>query len=286
MATNNNLVTVRFRNHSVPNETRSKEAGRPIFTDMEVCDIFFAANQLTKATFPAHDHEPNATREAAERGEEPVTYAMLYKDQYMAFKRGEAQPESGTPLSELPFLTEGKRRELKALNVHTAEALAALDGQPLKMIGMGGRELKNQAQAYIDNALGSADVTKMAAEIEALRSQLAEERALREEFTEQAVKTREQKKLEREFAKEFEAEAKEQAKIDRAMQRKLEKSDEKWEKETEKAERGTLTASTDFEKWDDEQLKAFIAEHTGARPRGNPSHATLVEAAKEIKEAL
>jgi hypothetical protein len=164
MSANSNLVTVIFRNHVLPDEQASLKAGRPIFSDMEVCDIYFAANRQTKATFPAHDAEPNATREAAKEGKGVVTYAMLYNEQYKAFKNGEAQPLSGTPLSEAPFLTEAKRRELKALNVHTVEALAGLDGTPLKQIGMGGRELKNKAQAYLDAAAGSADVTHLAAE--------------------------------------------------------------------------------------------------------------------------
>lgn len=68
MTSNNNLVTVVFRNHVMPDEQASKTAGRPIFTEMEVCDITFAANTKTKATFPAHDAEPNATREGAVSG--------------------------------------------------------------------------------------------------------------------------------------------------------------------------------------------------------------------------
>ena len=65
---------------------------------------------------------------------------------------------AGTPLSELTFLSQGKRLELKALNIHTAEALASLDGGPLKMLGIGGREMKNQAAAYLAKAAGNADV--------------------------------------------------------------------------------------------------------------------------------
>ena len=45
-------------------------------------------------------------------------------------------------------------------------------------------------------------------------------------------------------------------------------------------------ASSAFDAWEDELLKEFIAEKTGAKPRGNPSHATLVQMAEELsKEA-
>ncbi len=94
-----------------------------------------------------------------------MSYAEAYPEQYRKFKASEQQTVAGTPLSEAPFLTEGKRRELRALNIHSIEALAALDGQNLKTLGMGGRELKNQAVAYLEKAQGSADVTGMAAQI-------------------------------------------------------------------------------------------------------------------------
>jgi hypothetical protein len=68
MSANANTVNAVFRNHVVADEQASKAAGRPIFTDMEVCDLSFPANTKTKATFPAHEAEPNATRESVAAG--------------------------------------------------------------------------------------------------------------------------------------------------------------------------------------------------------------------------
>lgn len=180
-------IHVVFRNHVIPDEGASKAQGRPIFRDMEVCDIRFAGNSKTVGTFPAHDAEPNATRESSRTGGGIVTYAMLYNEQYRAFKAGEAQPLGGTPLSEAPFLTEGKRRELKALNVHTVETLAAIDGTPLKQLGMGGRELKTQAQAYLSVAAGTADATGQAATIASLQQQLRDRDELIKGYTKKGV---------------------------------------------------------------------------------------------------
>lgn len=164
-----NSVTVRFRKDSIHDMTASHKEGRPIFKDIEVCDIFFPGDRQRMLTELAHAAEPNATREAGET----VTYAQKYNKQYQSFKNMEDQTQSGTPLSELPFLTEGKRRELKALHIHTAEQLAALDGKPLKQLGMGGRDLKSQAKAYLDKASGSAELTALASENEDLRRRLA-----------------------------------------------------------------------------------------------------------------
>lgn len=167
-----NLIVPRFFNKSTPNVLKSKEAGRPIYDDVEHCEIRFSGNKQTVAVFPAHEVWKMVTN--PQTGEnEPVTYAMRFNEQYKQFKAGTAQMLSGTPLSELPFLAEAKRMELKALNIHTAEALAALDGQPLKQLGMGGRELKTQAQAYLDKAAGNADVTNLAARIAALEAENA-----------------------------------------------------------------------------------------------------------------
>ncbi|QOF71861.1 hypothetical protein IG197_01850 [Aminobacter sp. SR38] len=255
MTSNNNQTTVVFRIHTMPDATASQKAGRPIFSDMEVCDIAFAGNTKTRATFPAHEAEPNATRESVKDGNGVVTYAMLYNEQYRAFKAGVSQPTSGTPLSEAPFLAEAKRRELKALNIHTVEALAGLDGNPLKQLGMGGRDLKNQAQAYLDNAAGSADVTALAAQNASLLEQMAD---LREQIAQMSGRNTPVKEV--------------GATADPNVYATHD------EPETE----ARPDASTDFDKWDDDKLKDYIAEHNGSRPRGNPSHNTLVAAAVEL----
>lgn len=270
MSANQNIVNVVFRNHVIPNEQASRSAGRPIFTDMEVCDLSFPANRQTKATYPAHDAEPNATRESIAAGGGLVTYAQLYNKQYLAFKDGTSQPLSGTPLSEAPFLKEGKRRELKALGVHTVEQLASLDGTPLKQLGMGGRELKNQAQAYLDNAPGSADIVNLAAQVAALTQQLADERRLREEFMQAGVTNAKGDDTATAVAAEPDEEDDDQTADDDEV-------DEENEDEPTKP-----PTAAEIEAMDDEALKVYIAKETGSRPRGNPNHDTLVAAAKEL----
>lgn len=160
-----------FKTHSRKNEAKSREAGRPIFDDMEVVEVRMAGNRQHVGVFPAHAFCRTVT--LPDGSTENQTYAMRWNEQYRRFKQNRQQVQEGTPLEELPFLTQGKRLELKALQIHTAEALAALDGNELKNLGMGGRDLKNQAQGYLDNAKGSALVTKQAKEIEELKARLA-----------------------------------------------------------------------------------------------------------------
>lgn len=222
---NDPLVIPVFKILTNKNEAKSREAGRPIFDDMEVVEVRFAGDRNKISVFPALaicgevQDENGDTRK--------ITYAERWSAQYQRFKAKAQQIAEGTPVDELPFLTQAKRAELKALSIYTAEALAALDGQPLKNLGQGGRDLKNQAQAYLDNASGSANVTKMAAELEELRRTVAELRA------------------------------------DKAP-----------------------ASDSQFSSWTSDQIKDWIEEKISERPKGNPSHATLVKRADEIAVGL
>jgi hypothetical protein len=195
---NDPLVVPVFKIHTTKNEAKSREAGRPIFDDMEVVEVRFAGDRNKISVFPGARH---LRRGAGRRRQHPqITYAERWSEQYKRFKAKGQQIAEGTPVDELPFLTQAKRAELKALSIYTAEALAALDGQPLKNLGQGGRDLKNQAQAYLDNASGSANVTKMAAEIEELRrtvAELARRQGARQRFTIRIVDLRSTQGLDR-----------------------------------------------------------------------------------------
>lgn len=231
-------LAVTFENFPQVNVAKSKAAGRPIYDDMEVCRIRMSGDRLNSPVFPAHAEAPGFI-EREDGTTEKVTYAQKFNRQYLDFKAGKAQTQAGTPLAELPFLTQAKRMELKALHIYTAEALAALDGQPLKSLGQGGREWKNQAQAYLDNAAGSANITKLAsdnefykAEIDRLRAELAQPRP------------------------------------------PAPTGGDDQPEET--------PIISEYEDWEDDLLKEFIAEKTGSKPRGNPAHATLVKMAEEL----
>lgn len=145
----------------------SKAEGRPIFKEMEVVEIRIAGDRNYAPVFPAHDIW------VSDHGE-PMTYAERFKDAYARFAEGREQVADGTPLSELPFLTEAKRATLRALKIYTAEALAGLNDNKIKSLGGDGHELKAQADAYLKAAKGGAQANAMAAEIETLRAQVAE----------------------------------------------------------------------------------------------------------------
>lgn len=254
-----NLTVAIFRTHSSKNEKASRAAGRPIYDDIEVCELRFAANKQTVGVFPAHEiFKWHTDPETGDR--EPLTYALAYPDQYRKWKNGEAQVASGTPLSELTFLTQGKRLELKALNIHTAEALAALDGLGLKQLGPNGRMLKDQAQAYIDAASGTADATGMAGRIAEL------EGLVRDLMAGKAVGAT--------------------SPIPNAAAESETDEDQDSEEDGGGDDGGDPPEPSPFEIMADEDIVNWLKETTKKTPKKNLSHAALVKLADEVNAAL
>lgn len=161
------LLIVKFYHDAKENKFKSHEAGRPVFDDIEMCEINFPADRAKSLLVPAHG-------EWKRFGTTRVTYAERFKDHYARFKLNEGPVVEGTPLSEAPFLSMAQKASLKALQVYTIEQLASLTGQALKNIGAGGLAVQQQAEAYLARASGTADVVKMQIEIEELKRQLSE----------------------------------------------------------------------------------------------------------------
>ena len=167
MAINDTGLVAVFRNGIKKNVGKSIEAGRPVFDDIELVEIRSAGSKDV-GVFPAMDFSHWDIDDSGEQ--RAFTYAERFARQYQQFKSHQQQTKSGTPLDYLSFLTEAKRAELRALNIYTAEALSMVDGAELKNLGPGGREIKNQAIAFLESSSDMARVTKLEAELEAMRA--------------------------------------------------------------------------------------------------------------------
>lgn len=218
-----------------PNETRKQ--GRPIFKDEEFVKVLIAGDPKNSLIAPANYGNPS--------------YAQRFPEHYRYFKAGlEQAGAAGTPLTEVPWLTAARRAELKALNIHTVEALAGLDGSLLTRIGMGARELKNQAQAWLDMAAGTAVETRLAGENAVLREQME----------------RMQEQINQMLAGGTVAPAQVVAPVVEAEHE--------------------APGNSPFEAWADEDIKNWIKDNSGARPAGNPSHRTLVSRADDLNAEM
>ena len=161
-------VVAIFRTIATKNDSKSAAAGRPIFDDVDVCELRYPGSKnvgVYPATGFSHWASDPVSGEQAK-----ISYAERFAHQYRQFKMHATQTKSGTPLSEVVFLTEARRAELRAFNLYTVEALAAIDGLELKNLGPNGRELKNKAIEYIEDAANRAPNTQLLAELDALRA--------------------------------------------------------------------------------------------------------------------
>jgi hypothetical protein len=161
-------VVAVFKNAAFKNTNKSATAGRPVFDDEEIVELRYPGSKnwcAYMATDFSHWGVDPATGVQIK-----VSYAERFRRQYQQFKSHSVQTKSGTPLQYAAFLTEARRSELRAQNIYTVEALAAIDGLELKNLGHGGREMKNAAVEYIQESQSGASSVQVQAELEALRA--------------------------------------------------------------------------------------------------------------------
>jgi hypothetical protein len=162
-----NIVAI-FKEIAVKDEVASLAAGRPVFIDEEIVELHYPGSKNWSA-HPATSFS-NWVVDPMTGDQVKVTYAERFRRQYQQFKAHATQTKVGTPLQYVPFLTEARRAELRAQNIYTVEALAHVDGQELKNLGQGGRDMKNAAMEYIATTQTGAVSAQVQAELEALRA--------------------------------------------------------------------------------------------------------------------
>lgn len=151
----------------IENPAKSRAEGRPIYEEREMVEIKFVGDTKRILVAPAHEkcaRDPSTGKWAS--------YAQIYHRHYDAFRTGEKAKGEGTPIEELTFINAARRAELKALNIHTAEALSQLEGPNLATLGMFGRELKDKAKTYIDKATDAALANMLVEDNARLRQRL------------------------------------------------------------------------------------------------------------------
>lgn len=139
-----------FHMDAFQNKAKSEQEGRPIFDEKE----------MVRIVLPGDKHLTWV-------GEVTDEHRQRWPEQYAAFKRGEERAASGTPLEQWtsPNMTRSRVAELKALNILAVEELASVPDSALTKIGMGARELREEARAYIDSAKDNSANAAMAARI-------------------------------------------------------------------------------------------------------------------------
>ena len=98
-------ANVVFKLEAVEDTLATEKEGRPIFKDVEIIEVRYPGEGPT-------------VLEVTDK------HKKEYSELYQAFKAGQEQPTSGTPLEQWPLLSKAFCNEFKALGVRTVEQLA------------------------------------------------------------------------------------------------------------------------------------------------------------------
>ena len=152
---------VQFFKDAVKNEIKSKEAGRPIFDEHDFVRVITPGSRDTVITRVADGSD----------------YALRFHAQWARYKAGQNQDVSGTPLSQLPWMSVGQVAEFAAVGCRTVEQLVGMPDN-LSQKFMGHHQLKQRAQVYLDAAKEAAPALKLQAELEKRDLEIAELRTM------------------------------------------------------------------------------------------------------------
>jgi hypothetical protein len=139
----------RFYLDQVEDQVASANSGRPIFRDEERVEIIMPGNPHTRPVHRVSDE-----------------HRQRWPKQYEAFKKGIELSPDGTPLEEWPRLKRSQVLELKGLGFQTVEQVASMDDHAVQRIGIGGRQIRELARAFIDDAERCRLTEQLSAEAE------------------------------------------------------------------------------------------------------------------------
>lgn len=146
---------VHFYMHFTQDETKSREAGRPIFQDTEFVKIFSPGDRSNVIDRPVR---PSDT--------------VRFPKQYAAFKNKENAQAIGTPIDQWPIISRAMAEELKYLGFQTVEQIASARDSVLGQHA-GLRDLSSKAKAFIEISKGStAPIETMQAQLNDAQSQI------------------------------------------------------------------------------------------------------------------
>jgi hypothetical protein len=163
---------LRFFYDSEKNEAASVMSGRAIFDTILYCDVITPGQ---KASTPRFEIERTFSEQSRDVTGNPDPSMKSYKYDEMReyverFKANEQQRDlGGTPLKMWPRIDRGLQATLAASNIFTVEALAGLSDGNMTYLGLGARELREQAKEWLAAAAGSADTSKLVGEVDNLR---------------------------------------------------------------------------------------------------------------------
>lgn len=163
-ATNpDSLLHVVFYSKPVYQEFASKEAGSPIFKDMDCVRIHTPGNQLNVIDRIAVDEDKKRF---------PLHWARYEQI------RGDSEVVVGTPVGEWPLLSRAQAEILRGMKFFSVEQIAGASDEAMSRIGMNvgfsAADLQNKARAFLRVAKDANAAEKQDAELKKRDAEIAE----------------------------------------------------------------------------------------------------------------
>ncbi len=156
---------VRFEQRTEEDRDATIAAGHLVQRDVDFVLILTAGSKDTLEK-PAKDWLANC-KLLAQKGKWPKEWIDAHSKMYEDFKAGLEVTPLGFSVRQWGGISKAQAENLIMIGVYTVEDLAAANEQTLARIGMGGRFLKEKAQAWMDANKGNAGE-----ELAALRAEL------------------------------------------------------------------------------------------------------------------
>lgn len=139
-----------------PDKEKTKLEGRPIFSPKEYVTIMVPGDKNNIVNRPVQDLDKRR-----------------FATKYAAFKAGQEQQTSGTPLDSVAWISREQVEEMKFFNVRTLEHLADLADMHAQRF-MGINKLRQRARDHIALAKEQAPALRLTEELRTRDAQIAE----------------------------------------------------------------------------------------------------------------
>lgn len=163
---------VEFEVRAVQNRPKSIEAGQAVYDDVVYAIITPPGGNLVV--------EKVAQEWVDSKRNDP--FYRHYKESFEAYMEGREPPVEGTAIELWPAVTPATLKQIRGAGLRTVEDLAAANETSVQKLGMGGRALKQRAEAWLKSAESAG---KVAEENAAMKTELEDLKAIVERQSKQ-----------------------------------------------------------------------------------------------------
>jgi hypothetical protein len=149
-----------FRTEPVEDRVKSQAEGRVVYRDRDVCTVFKVGGNGDSVEWIVEELPPEKMERIA--------------SQYAAWKKGQDEPVNGTPLRMWPLVTPAQIRNFEHFHVRSVEDLAGLPDNLLPNLGMGAREMRDKARAWLTSATDNGKLAQENASLKLTVEQMQE----------------------------------------------------------------------------------------------------------------